>query len=504
MEEGGTIRIPVPALVVLVGPSGAGKSTWAAAHFRPDQVVSSDELRGLVGEGEHDQRGGKDAFDVLDLVLERRLRRGLLTVVDSLALDGKRRAAYRKIAARFDVPCIAVGFDAPGDVCRARNRSRAGRPAVPSKVLTSQLSSWSSVRDALAGDDHGFDAVHVAAAPGPARIVPLPFHHAPAWRRRQTEDPVALEFQLQIPSFTWEGGPAELAPRLAAIAGAAEEAGFTGLWVMDHFLQIPQVGPEWHDMLDSYTTLSFLAAHTRRVTLGTLVTGITYRNLAHLGKIVATLDVLSGGRAVCGLGAAWFEKEHRAYGFDFPSRAERFARLEDALQLLPLLWGPGAPAFEGRTVTVPEATCYPRPLQEHVPILVGGSGERKTLRLVAQYADACNLFGDAATVRHKVGVLHRHCADVGRDPAEVRVTHLAGALTARDSEGLASMVDQLRPERVTAEAFAARTNAATIDDHIGRFRELADAGVQTAIVNLPDLSGPEAVERFAEVIAAFA
>jgi F420-dependent oxidoreductase-like protein len=474
------LRLPFPALVVLVGPSGSGKSTWAAAQFRPDQVVSSDGLRALVGEGEHDQRAGKDAFDVLDLVVERRLKRGLLTVVDSLALDTKRRAAYRTAAARFGVPCVAVGFDVPADVCRARNRARAGRPPVPSKVVSEQLKTWTGVRARLA--DEGFDAVHLVGAsddPPPRRGV----------REHGGDD---------------AGGPAELAGRLAAVAGAAEAAGFTGLWVMDHFLQIPMMGPEWHDMLDSWTTLAFLAAHTSTMRLGTLVTGVTYRNVAHLGKIVATLDVLSGGRAMCGLGAAWFEKEHHAYGFAFPPVRERLDLLEDALQLLPLLWGPGSPSFTGRVVSVPEATCYPRPLQERVPLLVGGSGEKRTLRLVAQYADACNLFGDAATVRRKVAVLHEHCASVGRSPADVRVTHLSTSLTASSEAELSSLVDRLRGDRVSPEVYAARVNAGTVDEQIGRFRELADAGVQTAIVSLPDLSSPEPVERFAEVIAAFA
>jgi F420-dependent oxidoreductase-like protein len=492
-----TIRIPAPALVVLTGPSGSGKSTWALEQFRSDQVVSSDALRALVGEGEHDQRAGKDAFDVLDLVLERRLRRGLLTVVDSLALDAKRRAGYRELAERHGMPCVAVAFDTPADVCRARNRAR--RPPVPAKVLTDQLRTWAATRDALAGE--GFAAVHAADDVVVVRPDTL---DAPAWRARQQEDPMPLAFELQIPSFTWEGGPAELAGRLADIAATAEQAGFRGLWVMDHFLQIPQVGPEWHDMLDSYTTLAFLAGHTRTATLGAMVTGVTYRNIAHLGKIVATLDVLSGGRAVCGLGAAWFEREHRTYGWTFPPLAERYRLLEDALQVLPMLWGPGSPAFSGAAISVPEAICYPRPLQERIPILVGGSGERKTLRLVARYADACNLFGDAATVRHKVDVLHRHCADVGRDPADVRVTHLSTALTGRDDDELTALVDRLRPERITPEAFGARVNAATVDDHVGRFRQLADAGVQTAIVSLPDLSDAAPVERFAEVIAAFA
>jgi F420-dependent oxidoreductase-like protein len=500
--KGWGVRVPAPALVVLVGPSGAGKSTWAAANFGASQVVSSDGLRALVGEGEHDQRAGKDAFDVLDLVVERRLKRGLLTVVDSLALDAKRRAAFRTVADKHGVPCVAIGFDVPGDVCRGRNRAREGRP-VPAKVLSDQLKTAARVLGVL--PDEGFAAVHTVKTGGErATVVPLGVFDAPAWKRRQEEDPVALRFELQIPSFTWEGGPAELGGRLAAIGRAAEEAGFAGLWVMDHFLQIPQVGPEWQDMLDSYTALSFLAGATSSVTLGALVTGVTYRNVGHLAKIVATLDVLSGGRAVCGLGAAWFEREHRAYGWPFPPVAERFRLLEDALRVLPLFWGPGAPSFEGSVLSVPEAICYPRPLQEHVTVLVGGGGERKTLRLVAQYADACNLFGDADVVRHKIEVLHGHCRDVGRDPDEVRVTQLSTALVGRSPDELSVLVDRLRGDRSSVDAFSARVNAATVDDHVGRFRKLADAGVQTAIVNLPDLSGTEPLERFAEVIAAFA
>ena len=255
---------------------------------------------------------------------------------------------------------------------------------------------------------------------------------------------------------------------------------------MDHLLQIPQVGREWEDMLESYTTLGFLAGVTREIRLGTLVTGITYRNLAHLAKIIATLDVLSEGRALCGLGAAWFEREHELYGWGLPPRAERYALLEDALELLPLMWGAGSPRFEGRTITVAEATCYPRPLQERIPILVGGSGERKTLRLVARHADACNLFGDPDTVRRKVAVLHEHCATERRDPAAVRVTHLAAARVIADGEPREG------------------PGAATVEEHIGRYRELAEAGVQTAIVGLGDAAGPDSVRRFADVVAAFA
>jgi F420-dependent oxidoreductase-like protein len=285
---------------------------------------------------------------------------------------------------------------------------------------------------------------------------------------------VPLSFGLQIATFDWPGGPADTGARLASVARAAEDAGFTSLWVMDHFIQIPPVGRHWDPMLDGWTALAFLAAHTSRATLGTMVTGVTYRNVAHLAKIVATLDVLSGGRAVCGVGAAWFEREHKAYGFDFPPVRRRFELLEDALQLFPLMWGPGAPAFQGKVVTVAEALCYPRPVQERIPVLVGGSGERRTLRLVARYADACNLFGDARVVRHKLDVLKGHCAGVERDPSEILVTHLASALVTDDPW-----------------------------DHIGRYRTLAEAGVQTEIVRFPTLD-EAAVTAFAPVIAAFA
>jgi len=185
------------------------------------------------------------------------------------------------------------------------------------------------------------------------------------------------------------------------------------------------------------------------------------------------------------LGAAWFQREHDLYGWEFPPLAERLARLEDALELLPLMWGPGAPRFEGRTVTVPAAICYPRPLQERIPILVGGSGERRTLRLVARHADACNLFGDAANVRRKLAVLHEHCVAEHRDPATITVTHLA-------------------PGRVIADGEPREgQGAATVQEHVGRLRELAEAGVQTAIVGLADAAGPESVRRFADVVAAF-
>ncbi len=486
----------MPCLVVLVGPSGSGKSTWAAGNFAPDQIVSSDRLRAMVGLGEHDQQASRDAFELLFQIVERRLRRGLTTVVDTLGLDDETRERLLGLARAESVPAYAIGFDTPAKVCRQRNRARE-RP-VPAKVLSAQISRWSEVKDRLV--EEGFVAVR---PPGRVRLLPPALVESPHLAERQSRTPLALDFGLQIPSFTWDDGPAAIGPYLRDIARAAEAVGFSSLWVMDHFLQIPMVGPEWHDMLDSYTTLGFLAAHTRRVRLGVLVTGVTYRNPAHLGKIVATLDVLSEGRAVCGLGLGWFEREHRAYGWEFPDRASRYALLEDTLQLLPLLWGPGSPSFRGKVLSVPEAICYPRPLQEQVPILIGGSGERKTLRLVARYADACNLFGDAATVGRKLEVLAAHCLTFDRDPAEIEVTHLGTALVASSPTELAAEIDRLRPRSSSAEAYAARVNAGTAADQVGRYRELAEAGVQTAIVNFPDLTTTRPIEHFAEVIAAF-
>jgi F420-dependent oxidoreductase-like protein len=479
--DGRPLRLPDPCLVVLVGATAAGKSQWAQTWFHADAIVSSDRLRAVVGTGERDQRASRDAFEVLDLIVAKRLRRGLTTVIDSTGLDVKRRDAWRSLAERQDVPAYAVVFDPPATVVRERNRGR--ETPVPSSVVTAQLREAANVADRLHAE--GFAAVHRAGQVGPVTLVPPAFLTATDAAVRQKEDPMTLEFGLQVSRFDWPGHPATTASALADVARAAEEAGFASLWLMDHVVQIPQVGREWEDMLESYTTLGYLAAVTERIRLGTLVTGITYRNIAHLAKIVATLDVLSGGRAMCGLGAAWFEREHRLYGWELPPRAERYRRLEDALELLPLMWGPGSPRFEGRTLTVSEAICYPRPLQDRIPILVGGSGERRTLRLVARHADACNLFGDPDTVRHKVAVLREHCAAEGRDPATITITHLAPA----------RVVDPAEPRD--------GSGAASVEEHVGRYRELAEAGVQTAIVGLGDAEGPESVRRFTDVVAAF-
>ncbi len=407
----GTVQLPAPCLFVLVGPGASGKSTWAAHHFPPEAVVSSDRLRAVVGSGEDDISASDDAFELLDAIVERRLRRGLTTVIDTLGLDGRKRQRWLEVARQWQVPCVAVTFDVPLAECRARNRQRP-KP-VPASALAAQLRSWAIAREQLPAE--GFYAVMPAL---PVRVVPKAFASAHEAARRQAERPTGLRFGLHVGSFAFSGGASATREALRKMAISAEVAGFDAIYVMDHFRQIPQIGRPWEDFLESYTTLAYLAACTERARLGALVTGVTYRNLAHLGKIIATLDVLSGGRAVCGLGLAWHHDEHAAYGWEFPSTVDRYALLEDALRLLPLLWGAGSPAYEGGRVSVPEAMCYPRPLQAHVPVVVGGGGERRTLRLAARYADAANVMGDKEIVARKAAVLRAHCEAEGRAPGQ--------------------------------------------------------------------------------------
>lgn len=240
--------------------------------------------------------------------------------------------------------------------------------------------------------------------------------------------------------------PAQLRDELAATADAAEAAGLSWLSVMDHYFQMEMAGfPRADPMLEAYTTLGFLAGRTQTVQLGALVTGVTYRYPGLLAKIGASLDVLSGGRATLGIGAAWYDKEHLAFGVPFPPLAERFERLEETLRILRQMWDPEQTGpFEGVHYQLAETICSPMPLSKP-EIMVGGGGERKTLRLVAQYADACNLF--AATpdeLTHKLDVLHGHCETVGRDPAEIRVTVLNAGSKLFDGD-VAGFVDDMRP-----------------------------------------------------------
>jgi F420-dependent oxidoreductase-like protein len=242
---------------------------------------------------------------------------------------------------------------------------------------------------------------------------------------------------LQIPSFTFPGvADADLFETIAGIAVTAEDHGFDSVWVMDHLYQIEMVGPKEDPMLEAYTLLAGLAARTKTARLGTMVTGVTYRNPALLAKIVTTLDVISSGRAILGLGAAWNDDEHAGYGYDFPPAGERLNRLEEALQICRAMFTEATPSFEGRHYRIQSVLNNPKPVRGRIPVLIGGGGEKRTLRLVAQYGDACNLFGDPDAVRHKLDVLERHCADVGRDPAEITKTVL---LTVEDPSAAAKV-----------------------------------------------------------------
>jgi F420-dependent oxidoreductase-like protein len=231
-----------------------------------------------------------------------------------------------------------------------------------------------------------------------------------------------MKVGLHIADFTWDGGPPALGARLGEIARRADDAGVDRISVMDHLWQIGHRGPPELEMLEAYTTLGFLAASTERVKLLTVVTAVVYREPGLLAKAVTTLDVLSGGRAMLGIGAAWNEEEARGLGLLFPPLAERYERLEEALRICRQMWSDDDGPFDGkhyqlgRTLNSPQALSRPHP-----PILIGGSGERKTLPLVARYADACNLF-DRPEVAHKLDVLREHCAAVGRDYAEIEKT----------------------------------------------------------------------------------
>jgi F420-dependent oxidoreductase-like protein len=285
-----------------------------------------------------------------------------------------------------------------------------------------------------------------------------------------------MRIGLSVSSFTWPGGPAQIGPTFGRIARDAEQAGLHSLWVMDHFFQIPVFGPVEHDMLEAYTTLAFAAGQTGRIELGALVTGVTPRHPGVLAKTVTTLDVLSGGRAWLGIGAAWNEQESRGLGIPFPPTAERFERLEETLRIVQQMWAGDARPFEGRHYRLEQPLNLPNSLRRpHPPILVGGSGERKTLRLVARYGDACNLFEYAGmeALRHKLEVLRGHCAAEGRPYEEIQKTTFGQV-------GETESADQL----------------------VDRFGRLASEGIDLAIVELPDQGRGGSLARLADAVPA--
>jgi F420-dependent oxidoreductase-like protein len=251
------------------------------------------------------------------------------------------------------------------------------------------------------------------------------------------------KFGVQLPYFSGFE-PAELFDHVAGLAVAAEDAGFDSVWVMDHFFQLPSMGGPDQPMLEAYTLLGALAARTRRVQLGTLVSGVTYRNPGLLAKIVTTLDVISGGRAILGIGAAWYDVEHKGLGVAYPADRVRLDMLEEAVQVCRAMFTGDDVSFSGAHYQLDHARNLPRPVQPGGPkIMIGGGGEKRTLRLVAQYADQCNLTGDVATLTRKIGVLRGHCADVGRDPAEVEVTWMTPLILTTSDQNTAEVREML-------------------------------------------------------------
>ncbi len=483
-----SVVIPDPALVILVGPSGSGKSSWADSTYGGAEIVSSDQLRGVVGSGEHDLDASADAFAVLDQIVAARLKRGLTTVVDTLGFDADRRRAHLELARRGGLPAVAVVFAASPAECRARNRQRDRQ--VPAAVLDAQFRRMRTIADELASEGW------IVAEPATGLVIE-PSHSAGSREAAASQhaSPTRLEFILQVSRFPWGDDPAGW---LTSITTAAAETGLAGLALMDHLIQIPQVGRAWEPIPEPWVTLGLLAGLAPGLKLGTLVTPVTYRAPGLLAKMAATLDALSGGRVFCGLGAGWWDREHAAFGLPFPPAGERLDQLELTIEALRALWAAGTKSFTGQHLTLPETTCYPRPFGP-VPIIVGGSGDR-TLAIAAALADACNLPANLETLDRKLPVLRAACSRAGRD---IGVTVLDVPVIGRDRADTASLVERLRG-RTSAAAFGRSHHAGTAADQIGRYRQLAERGVSTVFVALPDLAGPQDVLKLAPVTAAFA
>jgi len=471
-------RLPDPALVVLVGASGAGKSVWASSRYRAAEIVSADDLRGIVGSGRHDLDASDDAFRLLDLIVEGRLGRGLATVVDTVGLETGRRRGYVALARRHAMPAVVVHVDTAAETCRRRN-ARRDRP-VPAPVLARQLRAAQDVDGLL--DDEGWDLVVRVRDDGTDPTEPRPAATGAEPARG------GLDVVLQVSRFPWGDDPTAW---LRDVALAADAAGLAGIALMDHLIQIPQVGSAWEPIPEPWVTLGMLAGLDTRLRLGTLVTPITFRPAGITAKSAATLDVLSDGRAFVGVGAGWWEREHLGFGLPFAGPSERLDALESGIETMRALWAPGTKRYEGRRTALPETTSYPRPVHD-IPVIVGGGGERRTLRIAARLGDACNVPSDLTTLDRKVSALRRHCAEVGRPPEEVAVTVLDLPVVGADRDDVWRRVERLRG-RTTAASYAAKHHAGTVAQHRERYAFLGEHGVSTVFVAPVGLEGPEDV-----------
>ena len=309
-----------------------------------------------------------------------------------------------------------------------------------------------------------------------------------------------MKFGVQHPSFSYDGKSSEIVDSLRRIVTQAERSGFDSFWVMDHFHQIEHVGEPHEPMLESWTTLSGLAGVTSKIRLGTLVTGNVYRHPSVVAKIGATLDVLSKGRLFMGIGAAWNEDESNAYGIPFPSTRERLERLDEAVQVIRKMWTEQPADFNGHFYQIHGAYCNPQPIQKpHPPILIGGSGEHRTLRTVAKYGDACNLFGSPETVKKKLAILRDHCTAVGREYNSILKTKLGTVLVDKDRQTVESKVAEAYkqfPEPMRRE-FVIYGTPEDVRQQIEEFRSV---GIEYLIVNFEPRSQLEAMDLFADEV----
>jgi F420-dependent oxidoreductase-like protein len=303
-------------------------------------------------------------------------------------------------------------------------------------------------------------------------------------------------FGYHMPDFTFAGvEPEARFDRVVELAVAAESAGFTAVTVMDHFYQIRSVGPPELPMLEAYTTLGALAARTSTVQLATLVTGVTYRNPALLAKMVTTLDVISKGRAILGIGAAWNEREHTGYGFEFPPVGERMDRLDEALTICRAMFTQERPSFSGKHYRIEEALNSPRPIQPGGPkVLIGGGGERRTLRLVARHGDISHWFGTLDDMRRKTEVLERHCEAENRDPSTILRTVGAPVVLVESEAHAARVAERIPPAR------RAMIVPATVEQAAERLRQFLDAGFGGFTFSNPTMPTPEAIALGGELI----
>jgi F420-dependent oxidoreductase-like protein len=304
-------------------------------------------------------------------------------------------------------------------------------------------------------------------------------------------------FGLHLPSYTFpDAPPGALFDRIVEQARAAEAAGFSLVTVMDHLNQIPGVGAQTEPMLEGWSTLAALARETRRVRLATLVSGVTYRNPALLAKTATTLDVISGGRAVLGLGAAWFEAEHVGFGFEFPPIRERMDRLEEALTIVHAMFTEDRPSFAGRFYRIEEALNVPRPIQPGGPkIIIGGGGEQRTLKIAARFADMTHWFPLGFDVlAHKTEVLARHCDAIGRDPATIERTMATPVLVVRTQAERQASLERLPPER------RAHVTVGTPEEAAEGLRPYLDAGFTGFTFNNPFLRTPDAIGLAGELL----